>query len=376
MVGAPATFEHMTPGSRSRWRNVTRRRRLSAAVTLLVIVTACGRPGSSTPTLTTRHLDSGVRLQAVSAVSSQVAWVSGIAGTYARTLDGGASWESGVVTGADSLEFRDVHAVSADTAYLLSAGPGERSRIYRTTDGGATWTPQFVSDEPDAFFDCLDFWDGLHGVAFSDAVDGQFIIMRTEDGERWMPVPPERIPPALPGEGGFAASGTCVIAREDGVGWIGTGNASRARVLVTEDRGRTWTAIETPVVAGEAAGITSVAFADRRRGVAAGGEIGRPLADSARVAVTNDGGRSWRPGGNPTFRGAVYGVAAVPNAHPPIVIAVGPGGASYSRDLGQQWVSLDTLAYWGIGVAGTATGWLVGPDGRITTVRFGEETDP
>ncbi len=347
-----------------------------STVVLLAGIAGCAADGPSVPVTTTHQLDTRARLQAVSVVSSRVAWVSGVAGTYARTLDGGASWVSGVVPGADSLEFRDLHAVSADTAYLLSAGLGERSRIYRTTDGGGTWTLQFMSGEPRAFFDCLDFWNGSHGFAFSDAVDGQFIIMRTEDGERWTPVPPESIPAALPGEGGFAASGTCAMAGGEDTGWIGTGNAARARVLATVDRGRTWTAAETPIVAGEAAGITSVAFADPRHGAVAGGEIGRPLADSARVAVTTDGGHFWRPGGSPSFQGAVYGVAAVPGAERRILVAVGPGGASYSLDFGERWLPLDTLAYWGLGFAGPSVGWLVGPEGRITTVRFGGETDP
>ncbi|MDH3457185.1 MAG: hypothetical protein OER90_10125 [Gemmatimonadota bacterium] len=351
--------------------------RLGVAVVAIISGTAACRSHSGlSVVLETQHPSTGVRLQAVSVVTSSVAWASGLAGTYARTLDGGTSWTVGVVPGADSLQFRDVHAVSADTAYLLSAGSGALSRIYQTTDGGAVWTLQFMSDEPRAFFDCLDFWDGSHGVAFSDAVDGQFIIMRTEDGRRWERVPPEHLPPALPGEGSFAASGTCVIVRGTSDGWIGTGNASRARILETRDRGRTWTAAETPVVAGEAAGITSVAFADARQGAAAGGEIGQSLADSARVAATSDGGLTWRSAGAPTFPGAVYGVAYVPDARPPILVAVGPGGASYSVDHGARWWPLDTLGYWGLGFAGPAAGWLAGPAGRITKVSFRKRMDP
>jgi hypothetical protein len=119
-----------------------------------------------------------------------------------------------------------------------------------------------------------------------------------------------------------------------------------------------------------------VAFADARLGVAAGGEIGQPLADSARVAATSDGGLTWRSAGAPTFRGAVYGVAYVPDARPPILVAVGPGGASYSVDHGARWSPLDTLGYWGLGFAGPAAGWLAGPDGRITKVSFGKRMDP
>ena len=107
-------------------------------------------------------------LQAVSVVDENIVWVSGHRATYARTVDGGTTWEAGVVPGPDSLQFRDVHAVDAKTAYLLSAGPGDMSRIYKTTDAGQNWTLQFSNTNPRAFFDCMDFWDAESGMAFSD----------------------------------------------------------------------------------------------------------------------------------------------------------------------------------------------------------------
>ena len=69
-------------------------------------------------------------------LSNQVAWASGTHGTYLRTTDGGTSWHTAQVPDAEALDFRDVEAFSADLAYLLSAGPGEQSRIYKTTDAG------------------------------------------------------------------------------------------------------------------------------------------------------------------------------------------------------------------------------------------------
>ena len=99
---------------------------------------------------------------------------SGAGDTFVRTTDGGATWTTGAVPGADSLQFRDVHAVSSDTACLLSVGRGEQSRICKTTDGGNRRTRPFTSPEPEAFFDCLDSWDAEHGIAFSDALDGTF----------------------------------------------------------------------------------------------------------------------------------------------------------------------------------------------------------
>src|SRR5207244_1544222 len=86
-----------------------------------------------------------VRLRAVSAVSSTVAWASGNNGTYLRTINGGASWQAETVPGAAALDFRDLHAVDANIAYLLSIGAGELSRIYKTTDGGKHWILQYTN---------------------------------------------------------------------------------------------------------------------------------------------------------------------------------------------------------------------------------------
>src|SRR5215210_3137097 len=164
-----------------------------------------------------------VRLRGVSAVSRRVAWASGASGTYARTVDGGRTWRAAQVPGAAELDFRDVDAFDADTAYLLAIGEDERSRIYKTTDGGRTWTLQFQNRRAGAFYDCMAFWDARRGLAVSDPVDGRFLVVRTEDGGRhWKEIDPSGMAPALAGEGGFAASGTCVTVIKGGTyAWFG-----------------------------------------------------------------------------------------------------------------------------------------------------------
>jgi photosystem II stability/assembly factor-like uncharacterized protein len=143
------------------------------------------------------------------AVSARVAWVSGTKGTYGRTTNGGKTWSAGTVPGAEKLDFRDVEAFGENEAYLLSAGPGADSRIYKTIDGGRTWSLQFTNADSDAFFDALAFWDKAHGIALSDPVRGRFTLVITEDGgAHWKPLAPIELPPALSNEGAFAASGT------------------------------------------------------------------------------------------------------------------------------------------------------------------------
>lgn len=307
----------------------------------------------------------------VSPVSNDVAWVSGTGGTYVRTLDGGATWMVGVVPGADSLQFRDVHAASADEAWLLSAGTGEQSRIYHTSDGGASWTLQWTNPEPDGFYDCLDFWDAKRGAFYGDAVDGGLRIMRTDDGgATWEQVSQEALPAAGEGEGGFAASGTCFITGSGGRGWVSTGNADPSRVLTTNDYGQSWEAHDQPIPGGSGGGLFSVSFLNDEHGVVFGGSLNPDAEPAPRVAVSNDAGLTWEVAGEPAITGAIFGGSWVPGASPATMVAVAPSGADYSMDGGQTWMSMDAEAYWGVDFASPRAGWIVGPGGRIAKVSF------
>ena len=92
---------------------------LSVWVAALVSLGAAQQGWQPQPSGTT------VRLRGVSAVSERVAWASGDKGTFLRTTDGGKTWKAGMVPGAEQLDFRDVDAFSATTAYLLAIGPGD-----------------------------------------------------------------------------------------------------------------------------------------------------------------------------------------------------------------------------------------------------------
>ena len=342
--------------------------------------------GLSALTLTPQNSGTTALLQAVSPVSEDVAWVSGHEGTWARTVDGGATWAAAVMPGEETLQFRDVEAFDAYTAYLMSAGSGDLSRIYRTDDGGESWSLQYTATHPDAFLDCLAFWDRNRGLAYGDAVDGVPFLLRTEDGgATWARVPAEVLPAAPEGEGGFAASGTCLATGPAGMAWVAMGNGERARVLRTADWGGSWNVVEVPVVGGSGAGLTTLRMDSAgRRGVALGGVIGGDTLRTENVAVTEDGGGSWVIGGAPAMLGPVYGSALVEvssrgpeggsGAGPaapslPIVVAVGPRGMDWSRDLGRSWESVATETYWAVAFASPAVGWAVGPGGRI--VRLG-----
>jgi photosystem II stability/assembly factor-like uncharacterized protein len=318
--------------------------------------------------LTPQESGTAALLQAVSPVSEEVVWVSGHQGTYARTLDGGVTWSAAVMTGEEELQFRDIEAFDGEVAYLMSAGSGDLSRIYRTDDGGASWVLQYTAMHPDAFLDCMAFWDRDRGLVYGDAVDKVPFILRTEDGGgTWARVSPQGLPSALDGEGGFAASGTCIATGGDRHAWIATGNGARARVLLTSDGGESWAAADVPVVGGTGAGLTTVRMGTGGGiGLVMGGVIGGDTLRTVNVASTRDGGIRWVPGGSPAMRGPIYGSALVAVPSGSVVVAVGPGGIDWSRDLGNRWSSADTVSYWAVAFASPGAGWAVGPGGRIT----------
>ena len=344
----------------------------------LLFAAACGpHPIRETPSQGARldEQTSGTTalLQAVSAVDSSVVWISGHRATVVRTTDGGRTWTVRPVPGApDSLQFRDIHALDARTAWILAAGPGDMSRIYRTDDGGASWSLQWTNPEPAGFYDCFDFWDANRGVAYGDAVDGELRVLVTDDGGRsWRFVPRSALPAAQPGEVGFAASGLCVDTEPGGHAWISAGNAARARVFHTPDYGRSWSAAEAPVVAGEASGLTAISMVDARRGYAFGGNLAVTDRTTDNVVSTSDGGRTWALLPHVSFNGAIYGGLHV-RAPADVLAIVGPGGFAYSTDRGAIWTTTDTRAWWGIGESRSPQGglWIAGPEGRIARVRW------
>jgi photosystem II stability/assembly factor-like uncharacterized protein len=306
-----------------------------------------------------------VSLRGVSAVSRNVIWASGSDGTFLVSRDA-ATWRSGRVPGASALDFRDVHAVDDRTAYLLGSGPGDKSRIYKTADAGAHWTLQYTNSDPQGFFDAFGFWDSRHGIVLGDPVSGRFAILTTGDGGlHWVR---RAGPEALPLEGAFAASGTCLIVMGKHECWFATGGPGGARVFHSDDRGLTWTVVQTPVRNdGAGAGIFSLGFSNPRQGVAVGGDYTKATDSTRNIAVTSDGGKTWaeprgrHPGG---YRSAV---AFLSNRR--AWIAAGTSGSDISIDGGESWTRFDTAAYNALSFAPDGSGWAVGPGGKIAEFR-------
>ena len=286
--------------------------------------------------------------------------------------------------GAETLQFRDVQAFSASVAYLMSIGANPTDfRIYKTTDGGATWTMQFENQNPNAFYDGFAFWTPHRGIAHSDSVNGVFPDLRTTDGMTWQDIS-DNMPPALPGEASFASSGTCVTTQGGRNAWICTGGSAIARVLATRDGGNTWNAYNTPLISSPTAGAFTVDFRNPFHGIVGGGDLDPNDPNNARTATSSDGGQTWTLTNPPPVTGAIFGLSYVGrggdddgndsernNRGSAVVITANDGGAAWTPDEGTTWFTLPGVSgFWAVAFATPKAGWLVGTDGRILKISF------
>lgn len=298
-------------------------------------------------------------LRGVSAVSPSVVWASGANGTFLRTIDGGVTWKAAKVPGASDLDFRAVRGFDENTAFLLSIGAGEKSRVYKTADGGASWNLLYTNPDPKGFFDAIAFWDTSHGIILGDPVDGRFVVLTTSDGgATWTQ---RKTSPAQPQEGAFAASNSCLMVRGTREAWFGSGGRNGARVFHSTDGGETWTVAKTPIRNdGASAGIFALAFSDSRHGIAVGGDYSKPAESTGNIGITADGGKTWSastpPGG---FRSDVKYLPASK-----VWIVTGTSGSDISTDDGKAWKQFDTASYNAMSLSASA-GWAVGPKGAI-----------
>jgi photosystem II stability/assembly factor-like uncharacterized protein len=336
--------------------------------TLLLWILAAVPAGAQWWTVQTSGIDTNLRgVSAVYAPDEKgrpvpVVWASGSNGVILRSIDAGQTWQRLHVSGGDTLDFRGILAFNEKAAYLMSSGEGEKSRIYKTTDGGETWNLQYTGSRTEFFLDSIACLSETHCLALSDPIDGKFFLLTTADGKHWNALPNDKMPAALPAEGAFAASNTCLLLSGEQI-FFGTGGPA-ARVFHSSDSGRSWDVAETPLVHGNASsGIFSIASGDGKHVVIVGGDYQDSKRSSAVAAYSRDGGKTWQlskrqPGG---YRSAVACDDDL------LCVAIGPNGEDISGSgvSPAGWKPTDSLNLNAVTILDFKHGWAVGPKGTI-----------
>ncbi len=316
-------------------------------------------------------------LRGIDSVDGTVAWASGTGGTVLRTIDGGAHWTKCAVPDATkdgaTLDFRGVQAWDADTAIVMASGPGEKSRLYKTTDGCKTWALLFKNpNTPDGFFDS--FWINPaynEGVLLGDPVKNSFVVFETSDaGATWHRDNTKGLEMGSKPIAGFAASNSLVARFAAGYshGFV-TGGKGGA-FLVHRWGTKYWSRSTIPLTSGtDASGAFSLGYRVTpppctdcsgpfyQFTVAVGGDYTRPDDSIGTAAWSSDGGKSWTASTTPPhgFRSAVQWS----EAHK-LWITVGTNGSDVSRDDGKTWQPIDNGNWNALSLP-----FVVGPNGRI-----------
>jgi len=322
-----------------------------AAFTLVLIIGSC-TPKKVTVTPYTFSYDSSMR--GLFNVDDNVSWASGTNGYTFISINN--EWKGIQDTSWSSLDFRDIHSFSDKEAIIMSSGDG--CKMYKTSDGAESWNLVYENNSEGIFFDGMGFWNDKNGIAFSDPIDNQLFIITTNDaGDSWQKLVSVNLPNTLKGEAGFAASGTGIVCVGDSSVYIGTGGGEASRVFTSHNRGKSWKAIETPMMNGEASGIYSMTFMDELNGVAVGGNYLDSANTKGNCVITSDGGLTWElPKTPPT--GYRSGVAHNGKG---VLIATGRNGIDVSYDKGNNWKHISDGAYYSVVLNGNS-GWLSGRD--------------
>jgi hypothetical protein len=316
-------------------------------------------------------------LRGIDSVDGNVAWASGSGGTVLKTTDGGAHWEKCAVpdgaTDGATLDFRGVQAWDATTAIVMASGPGDKSRLYKTTDECETWVLLYKNpDSPDGFFDSFWIDPAYKGVLVGDPVRGSFAVFETSDeGITWrrdnskgLKVGPKPI-------AGFAASNSLVPRFGAGYmhGFVTGGQGGT--FLIHRWATKYWSRSEIPLGSRtNASGGFSLAYRVTppppctdcagplyQFTVAVGGDYTKPNAPTGTAAWSSDGGKTWTASIIPPhgYRSTVQWSESLK-----LWITAGTNGSDICRDDGRTWQPLDNGNWNALSLP-----FIVGPNGRI-----------
>ena len=129
------------------------------------------------------------------------------------------------------LDFRGVQAWDAKTAIVMASGPGELSRLYRTTNGCMTWKLIFMNPDKDGFWDAFKISKYYEGWLLGDPVNGKFSLFYTNDtGKSWNKLNNDGLHAETNNDGAFAASNSSLMLTSNPVIFV-TGGKNGAKTF-------------------------------------------------------------------------------------------------------------------------------------------------
>ena len=315
-------------------------------------------------------------LRGIDSVDGTIAWASGTEGTILRTTDAGQHWTRcstpDAATDGATLDFRGIQAFDASTAIAMSSGPGDKSRLYKTTDACKSWTMLRKNTDKDGFWDAIRLWTPNDGFLAGDPVANHPFLTEFT-GYNGLLV--DNVLYALKanpkGEGAFAASNSGLVLgpfrTKDGESrevWFATGGQGGSRVIHYqhfnggEPERVSVSTSEVPFFPmNESSGIFSISFDGDRQLIAVGVDYTKPNDPTATSAFSSDGGLHWTASKTPP-----HGYRSTVQYSPTLKawITAGTNGSDISLDDGRTWQPIDNNNWNALSLP-----FIVGPKGKI-----------
>ena len=236
---------------------------------------------------------------------------------------------------------------SKPSLIVIVSGAAPCVGVYRTANGGDSWTLAGHLESAGMQAWQVDFADATHGWAVGV---GGLLLVTADGGATWTEQ-------AIPGVTGTPVLLTAVKAVNASTAWVGSAGGM---LLKTEDGGATWL--------GQLSGTTEqVNSIDAVDGSRAWAGCGSSWPGMASLVATTDGGATWvqqpHPGEGPIsslrFVDASHGWAVGIFG---LVMATTDGGATWT--LQQSGTTQDLLQ---VVALGAATAWISTPSGLLGT---------
>jgi len=297
------------------------------------------------------NIDTTMGLRYLWAVDSNSVWGLFYDGTYTtrtvnkftKTVDG-ATFVSGTFL-PDTFYYNPSNIVAVnDSTAMIACYSKDATRngvIMRTNDSGQTWMniadTSFMYTGGGNFPNMVHFYDNNMGWTMGDPNNPatEYEIYRTWDGgATWTRVPAANVPNPTSGEYGLTNVYTTYGWNSI---WYGT---NKGRVFRSTDTGATW-AVSS--VGGMAAGVNGLAFRDAMNGFVWGvNTAGGPTVWKR----TSDGGATWTTVTMSATDVGRYDMAAIPGRAAYMSVGINTGSSGYvtsvTTDDGVTWNVLET----------------------------------
>lgn len=239
----------------------------------------------------------------------------------------------------DKMQFRSLAKTKKQMFFANTSSTG---LIYRFDRASEKIDIVLQDKHPKAFYDAIYFKNNRKGIALGDPYDHCPTLQLTKNsGKTWQKIPCENLPKLDEAEAAFAASNSNIVWQQKNI-WIATGG-TKSRILHSKNNGENWELIETPFVQGDqASGMYSIDFCGPTFGIAVGGNYTQQDLNTNTIAITKNGGETWKIVANGKNTGYKTCVAIKPYSNGKIIVALGDQGISFSEDFGQTWREIST----------------------------------